>query len=178
MTGIVVCFAIIAVVVLGLLVREHERKVSAVEKYAGASPQLRADVIGGFIRMGMTEEQVIDSWGSPSRRTVQHLKIKTKTTLYFGRYRRAYLDNGQVIGWNTSSSRSRRQPITQWIVYSRTASRRRRVAGIFEQVGSSSARSAARHTTSLVPSRSPRRVSAGNGSDSPISNGAATEIGC
>jgi hypothetical protein len=88
--------------VIAWLVAEETRRNNAVTKYSTANPQLRSDIINKLIRIGMSEEQVIDSWGTPSRRTFQQLKTKTKTTLYYGHGgSRVYLDNGYVTGWHT-----------------------------------------------------------------------------
>jgi hypothetical protein len=91
---------------VALLFRESSRRENASRKYQNADPQLRNDMIEKRIRIGMTEEQVIDSWGRPSRRCVNVLKTKTKTTLYCGGSRHAskvYLEGGRVTGWNQPS---------------------------------------------------------------------------
>jgi len=99
-----VIISITMVIVFGVawLATEEKRRSNAVTKYATANPQLRNDMINKIIRVGMSEEQVVDSWGTPSRRTFRQLQTKTKTTLYFGRGgSKVYLDNGYVTGWHT-----------------------------------------------------------------------------
>jgi hypothetical protein len=95
---------VIMVLVIGPIavqLREGKRRDAAEAKYAGSGPRLRQDMIYGLIRVGMSEEQVIDSWGTPERRTFSQLKTKTKTILYYSNSNRVYLDNGYVTGWHT-----------------------------------------------------------------------------
>jgi hypothetical protein len=99
---LIISIVMIIFFVIAWLVTEEKRRNNAVNKYATANPQLSNDMINKIIRVGMSEEQVIDSWGQPSRRTFRQLQTKTKTTLYFGRGgSRVYLDDGYVTGWHT-----------------------------------------------------------------------------
>lgn len=96
------------VVLIAWAVGEGNRRQNAEPKYANAHPQLRNDMINKVIRIGMSEEQVVDAWGTPSRRTIRQLKTKTKTILYFGGSQRVYLDDGYVTGWHTPTNSRRR----------------------------------------------------------------------
>ena len=83
--------------------REVTRKSNAKKKYSKANPGLQHDIVEKIIRVGMTEEQVIDSWGTPSRRTVLQLENKTNVTLSFGWWRyatRVHFDDGRCTGWH------------------------------------------------------------------------------
>ena len=84
MFGIVVAIVIGVALLIGYVTTERTRLSTAQRKYAGSDPILKQDIINKIIRIGMPEQQVIDSWGSPSRRTVTRLKTKTRTTLHFG----------------------------------------------------------------------------------------------
>lgn len=95
---LIVSVVVVAGVGISYLVNESGRSSRAEKKYANADPALRRDMLNKVIRTGMTEEQVVDSWGRPTSRTVQRLKTKTKTTLRFGRSY-VYFDNGSVTGW-------------------------------------------------------------------------------
>jgi hypothetical protein len=92
---LIISIVMIIIFVVAWLLTEEKRRNDAVTIYATANPQLRNDMINKMIRVGMSEEQVIDSWGQPSRRTFRQLQTKTKTTLYFSRGgSRVYLDDG------------------------------------------------------------------------------------
>jgi hypothetical protein len=111
MGNFIIFIAIIAVVIICFVtvsVREQTRRLAAVQKYKNTNPQLRDAIINKIIRVGMSEEQVIDAWGTPMRRTFSKLQTKDKTILYFPYSRRVYLDNGNVTGWHTpTNTRSR-----------------------------------------------------------------------
>ena len=81
--------------------KSHDRKKYASDKYQDADNQLRNDMIKGNIRIGMSEEQVIDAWGHPSEKAVRVMKTKVKVTLYFMSSNRVYLENDRVVGWNS-----------------------------------------------------------------------------
>lgn len=71
------------------------------DKYRNANPLLRSDIREKKIRVGMSEENVVDAWGQPQRRSSRMLKTKSKTTLHYGNQRRVHLDNGRVVGWDS-----------------------------------------------------------------------------
>jgi hypothetical protein len=102
-------FYIIVAVVIGLIIyfgqrsAESGRRAKVEEKYNNSDWQLKNDMRSKLIRIGMTEEQVVDSWGRPTRRTVRQLKTKVKVTLHYGTHNRVNLDNGNVVGWGGSS---------------------------------------------------------------------------
>ena len=88
----------IAAIVVGT--RESARVKNATTKYSGAEAQLRNDIVGRIVWLEMSEEQVVDTLGRPSRRTFRQLQAKTMTTPCFRGNRRIYLDNGRVAGWS------------------------------------------------------------------------------
>jgi SAM-dependent methyltransferase len=58
---LIISIVMIIFFVVAWLVTEEKRRNNAVNKYATATPQLRNDMINKIIRVGMSEEQVIDS---------------------------------------------------------------------------------------------------------------------
>ena len=74
---IIVSIVMVVVILIALATNEHTRRRNAEVKYANADPKLRDDIVNKTIRIGMPESQVIDAWGTPSRRTVRRLKTKT-----------------------------------------------------------------------------------------------------
>lgn len=105
--------AIVAIIgvlmVFGFIKMETERTSTANQKYAD-HPELRTAILQKKIWIGMTEDQLIDSWGSPTKRTLRQLKTKYKETLSFGTYQSAYLENGRVTGWRLPSGTIRSPP--------------------------------------------------------------------
>ena len=99
--------AIVAIIgvmlVFGFIKMEKDRVSVADQKYAG-NPELKAALLQKKIWIGMTEDQLIDSWGVPSKRAVRQLKTRIKTTLHYGSYRRVYLHDGQVTSWHQPPS--------------------------------------------------------------------------
>jgi len=108
------------VLVIAFMQVESARANKATTKYA-ADPSLQAAILKKTIWIGMPEDQLVDSWGRPSKRTVRHLKTKVKVTLYFGTSRRVYLDNGRVTGWHQKAPAQR-----SYIFENSTAIQRRR----------------------------------------------------
>lgn len=64
-------------------------------------------MMAGQIACGMTLEMVLDVWGEPADMDETVLKTKTKRELKYdqkGKNRfgmRVYLENGEVVGWET-----------------------------------------------------------------------------
>ncbi len=79
------------------------RRAELSRKYTD-SPHL-PDLLSGTIRIGMTLEQVIDSWGQPAGIEERVLKTKTTQTLKYGQInsrsfrQQVKLENGFVVGW-------------------------------------------------------------------------------
>ena len=82
-----------------------ERRSALSRKY-GDSPHL-SDLMNGTIRIGMTMEQVIDSWGQPDAVEERVLKTKTTQTLKYGQInsrtfkQQVKFENGLVVGWSS-----------------------------------------------------------------------------
>jgi len=85
-------------------------KVAAAERervlHTTSDPGVRRAISEKQVQRGMTEEQVIASWGQPTAITRQALKTKMKVTLRYGPTRggsSVYLENGIVTGWKQST---------------------------------------------------------------------------
>ena len=69
------------------------------------SDQIAADIIARKIWQGMSEEQLVDSWGRPADIDTKVLKTKTTATWKYGhlganRYKdRVKVEDGVVTGW-------------------------------------------------------------------------------
>lgn len=71
-----------------------------------ADPGTRQKIEQKMIWVGMTYEQLEDSWGKPSSVSRRILKTKIKETCRYGSNRygsSVYLDNGLVTGWRQVS---------------------------------------------------------------------------
>lgn len=88
--------------------RQVEARASRAEhlarKYAN-SPFIN-DILRGTIRQGMTEEQVVDSWGPPAAKDRRVLKTKVVDTLKYAQTgsrsfrQQVKIENGFVVGWS------------------------------------------------------------------------------
>ena len=109
LVGIFIVGAVIgAIVVLNnIRRREEERRRAAerqrlVDKYGD---EIADRILAHTIWQGMTEEQLLESWGAPADRDREIRKTTTKETWKYrqtGRNRfsnRVFLENGVVIGW-------------------------------------------------------------------------------
>lgn len=106
----VITFIVVVVLVIVAVVRlminagsEGDRRRRVIKTYS--DPVLRQRILDKQIWLGMTEAQLLDSWGSPTRVTTQVLKTKVKTTYRFGNTYSGpsvYLDSGFVTGWRQS----------------------------------------------------------------------------
>jgi hypothetical protein len=80
--------------------REAARRSKVGAKYADFGT--RSKTLDRLIWQGMTEEQLIDSWGTSNGRTRRVLKTKVEQTLRYGIGRSSssvYIENGLVTGW-------------------------------------------------------------------------------
>lgn len=71
-------------------------------KYIDSDPKVRERIQKKMVWIGMTEAQLIDSWGQPNRKSKRLLKTKIKDTYYYGSIKyssKVYLENGRVVGW-------------------------------------------------------------------------------
>ncbi|WP_441252055.1 lysozyme inhibitor LprI family protein [Tardiphaga sp. 71_E8_N1_1] len=81
------------------LAAERQRLVA---KYG---EEIAERILGHLIWQGMTEDQLIESWGAPADRDHEVKHTKTKQTLKYGqtgrnRFKsRVFIENGHVIGW-------------------------------------------------------------------------------
>jgi hypothetical protein len=79
---------------------ERQRTANA-NRYA--DPVTRDRILEKKIWQGMTEQQLVDSWGQPLGRSRRVLKTKVKETYTYGSRRygsKVHLENGRVVGWN------------------------------------------------------------------------------
>jgi len=107
-------FVILVVIGVAGLIAQHfnkkeeqrqleEKRASLTAKYLG-NPFIN-DILSGTIRQGMTEQQVIDSWGLPAAREERVLKTKVVHTLKYAQIgsrsfrQQVKLENGVVVGW-------------------------------------------------------------------------------
>jgi hypothetical protein len=96
--------AAVVVPVIGVwFVLSRIKRKSLLRKYG--DPQIADKILKGEIWQGMTEAQLIDSWGRPEAREQNVLKTKTTATFKYGmtgknRFAdRVMLENGVVVGW-------------------------------------------------------------------------------
>jgi hypothetical protein len=79
---------------------EVQRLARVKAKYS--DPGLRQKITQKCVWVGMTSQQLQDSWGKPSGVSHRVLKTKVKETYRYGSNRygsSVYLDNGIVTGW-------------------------------------------------------------------------------
>ncbi|MGI4951181.1 MAG: hypothetical protein ACRYGM_05200 [Janthinobacterium lividum] len=97
--------AVIVLVVITAVNSFSTRRMDAAHRtqvLASSNPALRQTIVERKIQRGMTEQEVIASWGQPTTITRQALKTKTKVTLRYGTVRggsAVYVENGIVTGW-------------------------------------------------------------------------------
>jgi hypothetical protein len=95
---------LIAYVVFGF-VRRAQRRKYLLGKYG--DERLVELMMAGKIIQGMTEEQLIDSWGRPVDVSTKVYRMKTTKTFKYGqtgrnRFRnRVTVENGVVVGWDS-----------------------------------------------------------------------------
>jgi hypothetical protein len=97
-----------AIIVLNNIRRREEEKRRAaerqrlVDKYGD---EIADRILAHTIWQGMTEEQLLESWGGPADKDYEIKKTTTKETWKYGQTgrnrfsNRVYLENGVVIGW-------------------------------------------------------------------------------
>lgn len=106
-----VAFALVALIVIASIGRAIAARVAEPERRRRiqatySDPTVQQRIISKQIWRGMTEQQLFDSWGRPSKVTTQVLKTKVKKTYRFGNTRygpSVYVDNGFVSGWRQAT---------------------------------------------------------------------------
>jgi uncharacterized protein len=109
LVGIFIVGAVIgAIVVFNSIRRREEERRRAAERLrlvAKYGDEIADRILAHTIWQGMTEEQLLESWGGPADKDYEIKKTTTKETWKYqqtGRNRfrnRAFLENGVVIGW-------------------------------------------------------------------------------
>lgn len=103
----IILLVILVVVCIGQFGKEKAEERQRLEKARRYSDPVTQDrIVNKNIWQGMTESQLIDSWGQPLGRSRRVLKTKVKETYTYGSRRygsKVYLENGIVVGWNQPS---------------------------------------------------------------------------
>jgi hypothetical protein len=105
---VIICFIVHLAKARGEKTRVERRRIDRVnQRYS--DPTLRQLITEKKIWQGMTQEQLIDSWGKPFGLTNRVLKTKVKQTYAYGSQRggsKVYVDNGIVVGWYQPDERN------------------------------------------------------------------------
>jgi hypothetical protein len=87
-------------------VQRRARRQRLVAKYGEKIADM---IISAQVWQGMTEEQLVESWGTPVDKDYEIKKTKTKETWKYGQTgknrfsNRVYLEDGVVIGWSNKT---------------------------------------------------------------------------
>ena len=88
------------------LIEENARLAAERQKLVGKyGEEIAERILGHLIWQGMTEDQLVESWGTPADRDHEIKHTKTKQTWKYGqtgrnRFKsRVFIENGHVIGW-------------------------------------------------------------------------------
>jgi hypothetical protein len=102
LVGIFILGAIGGAIFIFNSIKRREQRQRLVAKYG---EEIADRILAHTIWQGMTEEQLLDSWGAPADKDHEIRKTLTKETWKYqqtGRNRfrnRVFLENGIVIGW-------------------------------------------------------------------------------
>jgi hypothetical protein len=83
-------------------IQRRERRQNLIVKYG---KEIAERILAKQVWQGMTNEQLIESWGAPADRDYEIKRAKTKETWKYGRTgknqfsNRVYLEDGIVVGW-------------------------------------------------------------------------------
>ena len=103
----IVVIIIVAIYIIAGAIKhrmDEERRKVLLEKYG--DPVIVDQIMKQIIWQGMSEEQLIDSWGQPISKDQKIYKSKIVETFKYNqtgknRYRnRVKVENGIVVGWN------------------------------------------------------------------------------
>jgi ribosomal protein L21E len=107
-----IVFAAIAIIlwVSAVVLRKRRQRRAFLARYSELmkkynDQQIVAAIMDGRVWQGMSQEQLIDSRGSPDDKDQTVYKTKTKQTWKYGRIgknrfrERIYVENGTVVGW-------------------------------------------------------------------------------
>jgi uncharacterized protein len=95
-----VIFAIVGVIVVFNNIKRRENRQRLVAKYG---PETADRILARQVWLGMTQDQLLESWGSPADRDCEIQKTKTRETWKYGQTgknrfsSRVFLENGEVI---------------------------------------------------------------------------------
>lgn len=91
--------SVISKVTVKELTEDEKRRQIFVQNHPNLSSQDRKDILAGNIRIGMTREMVIASWGEPKdiNRTVGTYGVHEQFIYYSGTY--VYIQNGKLTSW-------------------------------------------------------------------------------
>lgn len=98
-----IIIALIGVAVTVKIYLDAKRRERLMAKYGDA--RIVEDIMNAKVWQGMSEEQLIDSWGPPAAKDHKIFKTKTSETFKYNmtgknRFReRVKLENGFVVGW-------------------------------------------------------------------------------
>ena len=102
--GVLLVIVIIALI-RAIIAKDRDSTIRFQIAHATTDPLVRQAIFEKKIRRGMSEDQVIASWGQPTAVTRQALKTKSKVTLRYGPNRSGslvYIENDEVVGWRQS----------------------------------------------------------------------------
>lgn len=102
---LVILFVVGAIVGGVAVFRNIQARARRQRLVANYGEEIAERILAKQVWQGMTNEQLIESWGSPADRDYEVKKTNTKETWKYGQTgknrfsNRVYLENGIVVGW-------------------------------------------------------------------------------